>query len=575
MTTTRVLRAQAALLIAATIAPLLPTLRAAFVYDDTTIIRDNLLLRGWGALGRVWTQPYWPSDGVDALGLYRPLQLALLATVWNATDGAAVWMHVYAMVLAVLTAFAIWWVLRRGVGGSASIATAAWFATHPLHVEPVASVANTSELIVVLCVVGLVWAIGEIEPTPNRAGRDWLRAVFIGMLAAAALLAKESGLFALPLAVLTHWGWRSTRTALRTLVNDNVRAIMAASVCVIAVLFARLSVLGAPVSHGSIAAQGLSELPGAGRVSAMLSLWPRMAQMVAWPTALAPYYGPTSFPANRVLFAVAGVTLAAALVALALTVARRGDKRLLVAIGWMGLSYFPASNLATPTGQIISDRALFGVTVGAAFALAWVLDVLPSTVRKAALVVCAIVITRAAVMSGAYAKDWTSHRALWTRLAAYAPNENLSAKLLGMDARARGDTTVALQMLGRAFATVPQDRQVRFEFGQVLYSTGRFQAAASTLAPLLRDADARSESGFMALYLDAVGRAGGPAAVVTAATPLVHSETGNVAALFLGLAKEQLGLRAAADSAYSAGLRRSPRDSTLRTRRTLLRAATR
>ena len=66
-----------------TVLPLLPTLRAAFVYDDTTVIRDNVLIRGWSAVWRVWTMPYWPSDGQQSLGLYRPLQLSLLSFVWN------------------------------------------------------------------------------------------------------------------------------------------------------------------------------------------------------------------------------------------------------------------------------------------------------------------------------------------------------------------------------------------------------------------------------------------------------------------------------------------------------------
>lgn len=554
---------------AATIAPLLPTLRAAYVYDDTTIIRDNLLLRGWGALGRVWMQPYWPSDGVDALGLYRPFQLALLATVWNTTNGSARWMHVYGMLLAAATALSVWWMLRRGAGLTASIVAGVWFATHPLHIEPVASVANTSELIVVLCTAGLVWMLGSAD---HERGSSWPRAAAIGILAAAALLAKESGLFALPLAALTVWGWSSRRSSAKHFLANNARGWMAAAVCISAALLARLSVLGAPVSHGSIAAQGLSDLSGPARIGAMISLWPRITQMVVWPTALIPYYGPTSFPANRMVFALAGVAILTALIIGAGMIAKRGDRRLFVAVGWMVLSYFPASNIATATGQIISDRALFGVTVGAAFGLAWLLDVLSPFARKIALVVCVIVIARAAIMSTQYAKAWTSHRALWTRLAEYAPNENLSAKLLGMDARARGDTTVALQMLSRAFARVPQDRQIRFEYGQLLYSTGRYQAAAETLAPLLRDTDVRSESGFMALYLDAVGRSGGPQAVITAATPLVHSETGNVAALFLGVADEQLGLKSAADSAYSAGLRRSPRDSVLLARRAVLRA---
>ena len=156
-------------LLALAITPLLPTLRAAFVYDDTTIIRDNLLLRGWGALGRVWSQPYWPSDGVDALGLYRPLHIALLATVWNATGGSALWFHLYALGLAALATVAVWWMVRRGTGAAAALVAAAWFATHPLHVEAVASVANTSELIVMLCIAGLVRVLGA---SPRLPGSD-------------------------------------------------------------------------------------------------------------------------------------------------------------------------------------------------------------------------------------------------------------------------------------------------------------------------------------------------------------------------------------------------------------------
>jgi hypothetical protein len=555
------------------VAPLLPTLRAAFVYDDTTIIRDNVLLRGWGALGRVWSQPYWPSDGVDALGLYRPLHIALLATVWNATGGSALWFHLYALALAALTTIAVWWILRRGVGVAAALTGAAWFATHPLHVEAVASVANTSELIVMLCTAGLVWVLGTIEPTPDHLSRDVKRAIAVGVLAGAAISAKESGLLAVPLAALTVWGWRRASdgtVSLRRFLRANARAWYVAMLCVGAVLLARLVVLGAPVSHASIAAQGLSTLSGPQRVGVMLSLWPRIAGMLAWPTSLSPFYGPTIFPEHITGLAVLSVVVVLSLITITIVLAQRGDRRPLVAIGWVALTYFPASNLAAATGQILSDRTLFGATVGVALGMAWALDVLPVFGRRVAIVLVSIVIARGAITSAHYAVAWTSHRALWTRLAQVSPNEHLSYKLLGMDARARGDTARALPLLERAFAMAPSDRQIRFELGQVQYSTGRYAAAVRTLTPLLHDGDARSERGFVALYLDAVGRAGGPDAVVRAATPLLHSETAPVAALFLGVAEEQRGNRVAAESAYVAGLRRSAGDSALISRWTAL-----
>jgi len=162
---------------------------------------------------------------------------------------------------------------------------------------------------------------------------------------------------------------------------------------------------------------------------------------------------------------------------------------------------------------------------------------------------------------------------LWERLVESQPNEHLAYKLLGMDARARGDLPRALSLLERALAMAPSDRQLRFELGQAQYSAGQFAAAATTLSPLLKDGDVRAEPAFVALYLDAVGRGSGPEAVVREAAPLMHSETAPVAALFSGIALEALGRPTAADSAFVAGLRRHPADSALLARRAALRGA--
>ena len=563
--------AAALALIALAVGPLLPTLRSAFIYDDTTIIRDNVLLRGWGALTHVWSQPYWPAEGVDALGLYRPLHIALLSVVWNAGGGSARWMHVYALTLAAFVALALWWLLRRGAGAAASLAAAAWFATHPLHVEAIASVANSSELLVTLCTIALVWMLRQASARSADALRDWARALAIGVLAAAALMSKESGLLALPLAALTAWGWRRDTPDTVPFLRANARAWMASAIGIAAVLLARLVVLGAPVSHGSMAAQGIGSMSGPERVVAMVSLWPRVADMLAWPSGLSPYYGPSIFPAQRAGFALLSVIIIVALAALCVVAMRRGDRRPLVALGWVVLTYLPASNLFAATGQILADRTLFGATVGAAMAVAWALDRLPTFGRKVALVLLALAIVRSSVVGFTYAVAWTSHRTLWARLAEVSPNEHLSYKLRGMDARARGDNAGAVVLLARALAMAPTDRQIRFELGQAEYASQRFAAAAKTLSPLLSDTDARGEPAFVALYLDATGRAAGAGAVVRAATPLMRSESGRVAALFAGTALEQLGQRDAADSAYSMGLRRAPGDSALAARLAALR----
>ena len=551
--------------------PLLPTLRAAFVYDDTTIIRDNTLLRGWDALGRVWGAPYWPTNGADVSGLYRPLHVALLALVWNLGGGAARPFHVYALALYAVVVVVLWRMLRRGVGVAAAALGALWFATHPLHVEAVASVANTAELLVVLFTIALVWLLWRVvspnEAADSRLG-EWRVTIGAAALTAAAVLSKESGLLALPLAAVTVWGWqRSDDTPRRVDIRRHARILLMCAAALVAALLARTAVLGAPVARVSIAAPGLDALTTGQRVVAMLSLWPRIAKMIVWPGALSPYYGPTMLPAQRGALATLAVLSTIALVWLVAIVARRGDRRPVVALAWIAFTYLPASNLLTATGQLVADRTLFGATAGAAMALAWAADRVPRRARAAFVLVCALAIGRDALASARYAVAWSSHRTLWERLVEVSPTEYRGYELLGIDARERGDLTRALPLLARAFAMEPRDRRVRFEYGQVLYATGRHPQAVQVLAPLLANGDVRAEPQFVAMYLDAVGRARGAQAVVAEGTPLLRSESAATAAVFVGAAHEQLGRLAAADSVYGLGLRTAPRDSLLLARR--------
>jgi tetratricopeptide (TPR) repeat protein len=559
------------LVVVAGILPLLPTLRAAFVYDDTTIVRDNELLRGWPALGRVWSEPYWPTTSVDMSGLYRPVHVALLALVWNLGGGSARPFHLYALLLYAVVVAAAWWLMRRGAGLAAASIGALWFATHPLHVETVASVANSSELLVVGFTIALVWLIARQPSRDGVAahGAGWRIAIAGAALTAGAVLSKESGLLALPVAMITAWGWRDARddSSPRTVWQGRGRLWLACAVALVVSLMARTVVLGAPVTRVSIAAPGLDVLLPGERVVAMLSLWPRIAKMLAWPGSLSPYYGPTILPAQRGALATLALLSAVALVVLVVVLARRGDRRPLVALAWIALTYLPASNLLTATGQLLADRTLFGATMGAALALAWALDRSHRRVRLALVLLAAIAIARGALESTRYAVAWSSHRALWERLVEVSPTEYRGYQLLGIDARERGDTARALPLLARAFAMEPRDRRARFEYGQVLYATGRWAHAAQVLAPLLAGGDVRGEPRFVAMYLDAVGRSGGPDAVVTAGTPLLRSESAATAALFVGTAHEQRGRLAAADSAYGLGLRAQPSDSLLLARR--------
>jgi len=194
-------------------------------------------------------------------------------------------------------------------------------------------------------------------------------------------------------------------------------------------------------------------------------------------------------------------------------------------------------------------------------------DSVPRRARVALVIVAALAIARDTLTSARYAVAWSSHRTLWERLVEVSPTEPRGYQLLGIDASERGDTTRALPLLARAFAMEPRARRTRFEYGQLLYTTGRHAQAVEVLAPLLANGDVRREPQFIAMYLDAVGRAHGADAVVREGRPLLRSESAATAALFVGAAHEQRGRLAAADSVYAIGLRAAPQDSLLRAAR--------
>ena len=191
----------------------------------------------------------------------------------------------------------------RSVGRFTAAIGALWFATHPLHVEAVASVANTAELLVAGCTIALTWLLvrrASDHDDASGGAADWPTAIGCALLTAAAVLSKESGLLALPIAALTAWGWRVPGVEHGTHpLRGLARLWLAGGAALVVSLIARAAVLGAPVARVSIAAPGLDVLSPAERIAAMLSLWPRLARMIVWPGLLAPYYGPTIFPAQR------------------------------------------------------------------------------------------------------------------------------------------------------------------------------------------------------------------------------------------------------------------------------------
>jgi hypothetical protein len=565
------------LLLLVALRPYLRTLAFGYVMDDTTVIRSNPDINGWDSLARVWMHPYGGPDS-PYFGLYRPLTMTLFAFVWNAGGQWPLWFHLLAMLLHATATVLVWRMLERVTGSLPALVAAVWFAVHPVHVEAVANVANSSEVLVAVWTCLLVLHVARASATADRIG--WATAVVAGVLYLAAFLSKESGAVAPALAVLWIWGEGTlhptgARRNLSTIGARWWRVLVACALAAAVVMAGRAAVLGGPITGEPIAAAGLVDDP-VKRAWSMLSLGPTILRLLVWPAGLNPHYGPTTFDpqAQSWLAALTLVTLALAIVA-GVMLARRGERRVLVATAWIVLAFLPASNILVATGQVLAERTLYVSSIGVAVLLTAAIDGLRARIPNesrwrrlvpAGLVVATALLAAAALQTARGTEIWRTHTSLFARMIAADPLGYRGYWLSGLEARDRRQTREALSLLGRAYMLYPQDRGLMIDYSETLTRAGNPRRAAEVAVNLMASSRHRTRPYAIALYLNALGGAFGPDSVIAAGQRLMSQAPSATAALFVGHAREQRGDKAGAMQAYREGLRVAPGDSALQMR---------
>lgn len=529
-------------LIIAALAPYAATLGFGYVLDDTTVIRSNPALRDWGSLVRVWTVPYGGLESHYS-GLYRPVLMTLFAFVWNAGGHWALWFHVIAVVMHVLATILVWRLLSVALHRWPAVLAALWFAAHPVHVESVANVANSGEVLVAIWTCALALCLDRIQ----RSGSEvrWAQAVGAAALYAAAFLTKESGAVAPALALLWLWGWQrppSQSSSVGQWLSRWWRVLAALAGAAAIVFILRVLVLGSPLTRVSIAAPGLEDLTGTERMWAMLSLAPRIVALLAWPVTTNPHYGPTTFPATGAdARAVASVVALMGIVATGVWLWRRGDRRLLVALGWTLVAFVPASNLFVATGQVLAERTLYVPSIGAAMlfglALHWATALGRSKGAKfvgaAAITVALLTVAAFAARTAVWSATWRSNATVFAQMIAADSAGYRGYWLSGWEARYRGRGDEAIALLARAHELYARDRGLLVDYSTALSERGEHARAAMIAAELMGLAGTRTDAFSVGLYLDALEKAYGPDSVIAAAQRLVAAGPSPVAALYL------------------------------------------
>lgn len=426
------------------------TLGHGFVYDDHKQIVENHLIREPGRLGEALTSDVWAFKGERAeawSNYWRPAFVAWLAlndrlfalepVGWHAAN-----VLLHALVVALLgLALAR---LAQFLGEAPSrlaLGVALLFAVHPAHVESVAWVSGSPDLLAAAFLLGALLCQLAREGEPAR----WQQALGLGLFALALLSKEIAILFPVLWAVAVALRARGRGESWPGTLARAARAALPLLALAVAFLLLRHRVLGmveveTPWHHGPF--ELLLTAPS------LLTFY--LGQ------ALAPLTIGPSYPLRAVSLANLGLTnfwLPLAAVAAFIWIGYATSRRSrLAAFGWalFALPLLPALNInAFLPEHLTHDRYMYLSVAGIWLALF-------ATYRRFVTVPVLLVIGVALSLQSLRANAiWASDLALWQRGVETDPGSAFNWAQLGNALRRAGRTDEALAALERALAITP------------------------------------------------------------------------------------------------------------------------
>jgi len=476
-------------LAAASVAPFLPGLRGAFVYDDVKQIVGNPLIQDDARIGTALTSDVWAFKGDRGetwSNYWRPgFVLWLVANHRLFGLRSTLGWHAASLALhaaATLIGYAV--LLRLGLGAALAAAVSLLFAVHPAHVESVAWISGAPDPLLAVPLLGALWCV--LAARGRRRWAWWIAAV---VLHVAALAVKEIAVL-FPAVVAVAWAATRKESSPRRRAAGALGAAAPFAVASALYLVARVLLLG----RVQVATRWSMGLPGILLNAPQLLVF--YLRQSLWPVSLGP-----SYPLRAVrpgALDAAGLWVPLAIVAVASLVAWRLARGRVA--GQVGLALFlllllPAFNIdAFIPEQLVHDRYLYVPLLGL---LALVVPPLaqgaarlfrfePPRAERLVLGLAACLALPLGMASARYARAWTSERALWERGVRSDPGSSVNWAQYGHALLQDGDLDRARAAVDRALAIGPVTSGFLTR-AEIAVRQKRFEAAEADLQTVLAE----------------------------------------------------------------------------------------
>jgi Flp pilus assembly protein TadD len=466
-------------LAAATFAAYAGALDDGFVdYDDPLYVTDNPhVLAGLGAGGLRW------AFATLRTGNWHPLtwlSLQLDATLFGL---AAPGFHLTNVLLHVANAVLLFAALRRLTGALwCSLAVAALFALHPLHVESVAWVSERKDVLSTFfgLLALLAYAAYARDPRPRRY-------LPVALAFALSLLAKPM-LVTLPfvLLLLDYWPLGRFGTQASPARGRGLWRLVSEKLPLLALSAASCAVtLYAQRAGGAVA--GLADVPLGVRVATALQAYAGYLAQAAWPARLAACY---PLPAGDIS---PGPTLLAAAVVAALTaVAVAARRRPYLLVGWLWYlgTLVPVIGLVQVGLQARADRYTYFPLIGVFLAAVWGAADLARGRRggiAALAAAAAAVLLACGLATRQQVRRWHDPVTLWEHAAAVTEGNWVALTALGGALLDEGRANAAAAACEQALRIRPGNGRAENNLGAARLQQGDYEAAASWFRAAARD----------------------------------------------------------------------------------------
>jgi tetratricopeptide (TPR) repeat protein len=463
--------AWAGTLLAITVLAYLPALQNGFIWDDNHYVTENLVLRSFDGLQRLWLQP-------QSVPQYYPVTFTSFWLEYHLWGLQPFGYHFVNVLLHAANAGLLWLVLRR-IGVRGAWMAAALFAVHPMQVESVAWITERKNVLSGLFFFAAFLAYLEAE-TPDvvagHVGIRWRPYLMALALFIAALLSK-SVTCSLPAVLLLVLWWQrgalDRRTVLRLGPMFAVGLIMAG----ITVWIERYHV-GAEGQAFSLTA--IARTLVAGRV-----LW-FYPHILLWPHNLTFIYPRWTIDTHVWWQYVFPAAATAAIAALFLARGRIGRGPLVAALCYAG-ALTPALGFISAYPMrysFVADHFAYlpiaGLMVLAVAGGARLLDRVPDLSRAPAQVALGgSVLLTLGLLTTAQAGVYRDLRTLWTDTVAKNPGSWMAHNNLGTVLNDAGDVDGAVAHYLESLRLNPDDPEAHTNLGNALAGKGQLDVAIS------------------------------------------------------------------------------------------------